>query len=221
MNQILTNPKFFPQEDSHFMLNGPAGLLEVMTTLPKHDKNKGIGIICHPHPLQEGAMTNKVVHTTYKAFDRQGLKTIRFNFRGVGQSQGSFADTVGETDDLLAVINWVKKVLKPDNIWLAGFSFGAFIAAKGAEKNKITQLITIAPGISTYSFDKLNQLSAPWLMILADKDEIVDTDTAKTWAQNQTKNQINLQTISQASHFFHGKLIELRELIEENMIVPE
>lgn len=216
---VITNPDYFPEEkQAHFFLEGPAGLLEVMTTVPKDDANLGVGIVCHPHPLQEGAMTNKVVHTAAKALENSGFKTIRFNFRGVGQSQGSFADAIGETDDLMAVINWVDKVLNPNYRILAGFSFGAYVAARGATKWPVDQLITIAPGVKNYSFDTLKAVLAPWFIIQGGQDDVVDVKDVKAWAEAQDGHKITLEIIEDAGHFFHGKLIELRELIQDNLI---
>jgi uncharacterized protein len=220
MSKILINPDFFPDDHAHFMLNGPVGLIEVMTTTPKQDAHIGIGVVCHPHPLQEGAMTNKVVHTTAKAFERKGLKTVRFNFRGVGQSQGSFADAVGETDDLMAVLHWIDRVVNPKNLYLAGFSFGAYVAANGAAKSKVHQLITIAPGIKNYPFDQLQNIMAHWLMIQGDLDDIVDVNDVQHWVDAQSRD-IDFHRLADAGHFFHGKLIDLRTIIEDNMIEPK
>src|SRR6185437_198476 len=91
---------------------------------------KIVGIICHPHPLHQGTMHNKVVTTIVRAWQKMGLATIRFNFRGVGQSEGTYGDEVGEVEDLKAVIHWLRRQQrgKELKLWLGGFSFGALIS---------------------------------------------------------------------------------------------
>lgn len=215
----LSNPDFFPEGEAHFVLSGPAGRLEVMTTCPKDVQAEGVAVVCHPHPLQEGAMTNKVVFTTAKAFDKLGIRTVRFNFRGVGQSQGTFADTVGETDDLMAIVGWIQKVLNPKALWLSGFSFGAYIAAYAAQKVQVQQLITIGPGVVNYPFDKIGKIQAPWLMIHGELDEVALAKDAQEFTQSYQVNPIDLHLIEGASHFFHGKLIELRTILEQHILL--
>ena len=120
--KIYDKPIFQKKLQSLFF-PGPAGQLEALTTWPNESRTKIVGIICHPHPQQEGSMHNKVVTTLAKVFDYLGLPTVRFNFRGVGKSEGQYGKTIGETEDLLAVLSWVKSVLPNDTIWLGGFSF--------------------------------------------------------------------------------------------------
>ena len=116
--------KEFPYDDKTFLLPGPAGKLEVMTTWAR--KSHGyVAIICHPHPLQEGTMHNKVVTTLAKTFAQLGVATVRFNYRGVGESEGSYGNMQGEIEDLLAVKAWLRKCLDETLFILAGFSFGS------------------------------------------------------------------------------------------------
>ena len=216
----LINPDFFPDGKTHFLIDGPAGALELMTTTPKEDLQKGVGIMCHPHPLYDGSMTNKVVHTVLRAFDSFGLKTVRFNFRGVGFSEGAFADAKGETDDLFRVIEWVQaRDLGP--IWLGGFSFGAFVAASGANQIEVKQLITVAPVVTSYDFDSLTKIAAPWLIVQGAEDELIDSKKVFDWAEalkNKRTSPVEFVLLPETSHFFHGKLIDLRHVVESHLV---
>src|SRR6266481_7963290 len=123
---------------------GPAGPLEALTTCPAVDA-KAIAVICHPHPQYGGTMHNKVVHTLARGFGELGLRTVRFNFRGVEASAGEFAQGIGETEDVLAVLEWVRAHRPHDQVWLAGFSFGAYMAIRAAERFSVSRRIFVAP----------------------------------------------------------------------------
>src|SRR5690606_30980050 len=116
----------FPAASGSLYLTGPAGRLELMVDLPEEDTGRaGVAIVCHPNPPDGGTMHNKVVTMTARAISELGIPAVRFNFRGVGQSEGSFDNGRGEVLDLLAVAAWVQKVRPGDALWLAGFSFGS------------------------------------------------------------------------------------------------
>jgi alpha/beta superfamily hydrolase len=202
----------FPLHTQAFFLAGPAGRLAVMTTYPAQNEKKIVGIICHPNPLFAGTMNNKVVTTIAQAFDRLGLKTVRFNFRGVGESEGSYGETIGETEDLLAVVEWVKQVLPDHEICLAGFSFGSYIAAKVANQMPIKQLVTVAPAVNMHAFAELTHITCPWLMVLAEADEIVPYAASKAFADHPVV-PTTVIVMHEASHFFHRRLIDLREAL--------
>ena len=198
--------------NEEFLIQGPVGQLEVMITSPKKIERSMTGIICHPHPLHGGTINNKVVTTLAKALDELGLKAVRFNFRGVGKSRGRYDNGVGETEDLKSVLRWVKHSWPQDEIWLAGFSFGAYIAAKVANGQKIARLIGIAPPVFYEDFASLTQMTAPWLIIQGDQDEVVPFEQVKAFIK-QISFPVEFVVMSDASHFFHGRLIELRELL--------
>ena len=206
----------FPQTNSQFILPGPAGNLEVMTTFSKDSSKNIVGVICHPHPLFEGSMQNKVVTTIAKAFDHLGFATVRFNFRGVGKSEGQYGETIGETEDLLAVIKWVKQALPDYQMVLAGFSFGAYISAKVANQISVLQLVSIGPAVSKFNFKNFTHIDCPWLVIQGDQDEVVPFEMVKAFAENPPA-PLKLIVMEGASHFFHGRLIELREILEKNV----
>lgn len=197
------------------MLNGPAGKIEVVTAPTSYAKKAVTVIICHPHPLYGGTMSNKVVTTTAKALERLGMKTVCFNFRGVGKSEGYYDNTDGETDDLKAVLRWVKgeEACTNDEIWLAGFSFGSYIAAKVANTDtSISRLVTVAPAVNHYNYEVFTNVTCPWLVVLGAQDELVPLEEVKAFVE-QHSIAVRLIVIEEADHFFHGKLIELREIL--------
>lgn len=193
-------------------LKGPVGRLETIVALPGIANKPITAIICHPHPLYGGTMNNKVVSTLHRTFRDLGLMTIRFNFRGIGQSQGEYGHAKGEVEDLFAVYQWVKKTYPKHTIWLAGFSFGSYIAAQLANNQPVQKLISIAPPVNHFDFTSLNKINCPWLIIQGIDDEVVPTKMVRDW-QNQTSIPTTYIEIANATHFFHGKLVELRETL--------
>lgn len=203
----------FPKVETTLLLPSPAGLLETVVTPASGNK---IAIVCHPNPLQEGTMNNKVVTMACKAFQQMGLSTIRFNYRGVGNSTGEFGQVIGETADLLTIIDWVQEQIVQPKLYLTGFSFGSYIAAQGASQRSdlVQQLITIAPAVDRMDFQVFTDIVCPWLVIQGTEDEIVPTPAVRDWFTRFSVNRnMQLIEIPGASHFFHGKLIELREII--------
>ncbi len=196
-------------------INGPAGPLEAAVHLIEDAKR--IAIICHPNPLQEGTMDNKVVTTTARALNMKGITAVRFNYRGVGQSAGQYGNITGEVADCLAVVAWAKEQWPGLPLWLAGFSFGAYIAADVAAGVSTEQLISIAPSVDRMPYSNLPPIDCPWLVIQGEEDEVVDPNSVFQWYAG-LKAQKTLVRFPQTGHFFHGKLIELREAIMANTI---
>lgn len=197
------------------LITGPVGQLEALLTEPRDQRPLAVAIICHPHPLQEGTMHNKVVTTLSKAFDAQAAAVLRFNYRGVGLSAGAFDNAVGECDDLRAVIAWARARYPDVPIWLAGFSFGAYIAARVANDDHVAaKLVTIAPAVDHYSFDDVNAISCPWLVVHGDQDDVATFDTVADWAAHPP-SPLEFVVMKDAGHFFHRRLIELRQIVME------
>ncbi len=201
----------FPEKESTFLLPGPAGQLEVLTTRPQ-EPLKGVGIICHPDPRQGGTMKNKVVTIVARAFSELGLATVRFNYRGIGASTGEYGHVTGELADLEAIISWVNIVLPGTPLWLAGFSFGSYVSALAAQTVFPSHLISIAPPVDRYPFQELKSITCPWLVIQGDQDEVVSFEEVKAWAANPP-SPLRFVIMPGASHFFHGRLMELKEHI--------
>lgn len=207
----------FQNDAKPFLLPGPVGQLEVMTTRPKQNAKPIVAVICHPHPLYDGTMHNKVVTTLAKAFDQLGLATVRFNYRGVGKSDGSYGETVGESEDLQAIIAWVKQQLPDHQLWLAGFSFGSFIAANVAnQRDDVRQLVTLAPAVNNNDYQQFNAIHCPWFAVIGEKDEIVDVKDVEAFAKHPP-SPMQLMVLPGVSHFFHGYLIELKEILVEKL----
>ncbi len=196
-----TEPLFIP---------GPAGNLEAVIERPQTQIGNTVAIICHPHPKQEGTMTNKVVTTLVRACQQLGIIAVRFNFRGVGKSEGHYDHTIGEQDDLKAVISWVKETFPDCKLWLAGFSFGSYITAKVASEISIEQLISIAPPVNHFDFQSLPTIQCPWLVVQGELDEVVPSQEVFDWAETRSE-KIHMIRMPNVGHFFHGKLIELRD----------
>ncbi len=205
-------------DENPLFISGPTGRLECLTLSAKAAA-KGVAIICHPHPLHEGTMHNKVVHTLSRAFFHKDIYSIRFNFRGVGKSEGQYGDAIGEVDDLMAVIAWAQSEFSLP-LYLAGFSFGAYIAAMGATQVKCKQLFSVAPAVTILSHASLGKIDCPWEVIAPMKDEVISPSEIITWFENRKRLQTHftLHKIPEASHFFHGKLVVLRSLVEDLII---
>jgi hypothetical protein len=151
-----------------------------------------------------------------RAMRELGLRTLRFNFRGVGQSEGEYDDGYGETDDLFAVAEWVRRTRPDDPLWLGGFSFGAYITTRAALNLDVGQLITIAPPVHRYAFDSLRHPECPWLVVQGDEDEVVNIEAVLTWA-NALKPPPDLSIMKGADHFFHRRIMDLRGLLKNGV----
>lgn len=208
----LKNPHEFPAGETNISLQGPTGKLETLTSTPLQLTKPIIAVICHPHPLFGGTMHNKVVYSIARAFKDMGLPTVRFNFRGVGASTGNYDHGIGETEDLLAVLKWVQQVCPDHAIWLAGFSFGSYVAARGAKVWPAKQLISIAPPVQNFNFKELPPFDCPWLVVQGDQDEVVAPAAVFSWLES-LENPPTVIRMEGSGHFFHGKLIELRQVL--------
>jgi alpha/beta superfamily hydrolase len=207
----------FPTKHSEILLLGPAGTLECICDVPEAELERpATVVICHPHPQHGGTMHNKVVTIMERAMRELGLHTVRFNFRGVGASDGEFDDTYGESDDLFAITEWVRKSRPDDELWLAGFSFGAYICLRAAQNLKLGQLVSIAPGVNRYGFRDLDHPGCPWLIVQGDEDETVPFEDVLEWVDSVDPRP-DLVVMEQADHFFHRRLMDLRGLLKNGV----
>lgn len=194
-------------------VNGPAGRLEcLIDPINNSTKNRTLAIICHPHPLYSGTLHNKVVHTAHKACNNLNIPAIRFNYRGVGKSEGSYGNSIGEIEDLLAIIHWAKQEYCYTKLCLIGFSFGSFIAASGATKTKTDLLISIAPAVTNQDYQQLKKITIPWIIIQGLDDEVIDSNTVINYFNSLIPPPI-IETFAETSHFFHGKLVDLKNCL--------
>jgi alpha/beta superfamily hydrolase len=162
-------------------------------------------------------MHNKVVTMAARALRESGIATLRFNFRGVGGSEGEFDDGAGELDDLRAVVGWAR-VRHPDKaLWLAGFSFGAWVSLRGAAELGAAALISIAPPVGrSWDFDDIALPTVPWLVIQGDADEIVDAGAVRDWVASLPAPPTMVE-VPVSSHFFHRKLMDLRGALKNGV----
>lgn len=214
-----TAPDHFPAASARFLLPGPAGALELATAPATAAARRGVAIVCHPHSLFGGSMDNKVVTSTERALRELGLDCLRFNFRGVGQSSGGFDEGLGERDDLLTVVDWLRRVRPGDDLWLAGFSFGAFVSIGAAAEIAPAQLISLAPPVGRFAFDAIVWPDCPWLVIQPEADEVVDPAAVFAWA-DRLADRLRLTRMAATSHFFHGQLPALRAAIHAGVAAP-
>lgn len=196
-----------------FELDGPAGPLEALIEAPQEASPAGVAIVCHPHPLHGGTMTNKVAHTLARSFIGSGFAALRFNFRGVGQSSGAFDEGVGEIADVEAAVSWARTEFPGLPFWLAGFSFGAAMAVHAALRVEPNGLISIAPAVTRFIGKMESQPACPWLVVQGDEDELVDIEDTIAWI-NALEPGPALEVFEGTEHFFHGKLVRLRDTVE-------
>ena len=195
-------------------LDGPVGRLEAVLELPVDASPVGSAVVCHPHPQHGGTLHNKVAHTLARAFVRMGYAALRFNFRGTEMSEGEFDDGNGELDDALAVVDWMRARSPGLPLWVSGFSFGAAIAVRAAVATEINGLISVAPAIDRFAPGLLSQPECPWLIIQGDQDELVDIEETVTWVDGLDPGP-ELLIVPGGEHFFHGRLVELRDAVSE------
>lgn len=219
-NPVPRDPESFPEETSTFEISGPAGALEALAEVPELDEARlGVAVLCHPHPQGGGTMHNKVVAMMSRALRELGLQTLRFNFRGVGGSEGEFGDAEGEVADLMAVLAWTRNTLPDHELWMGGFSFGSYIAARAVAEHEppVRQFIYVAPPIDRYEdYAELVVPDCPRLVIQGDEDEVVSAKAVIEWVE-ASENPPELVVMEGAGHFFHRRLMDLRGAVKANV----
>ncbi len=194
--------------------SGPAGQLEAVVSAPGvDDQIRAVAIVCHPHPLHGGNLDNKVAHTLARSLCNVGAVTIRFNFRGVGDSAGAYDHGVGETQDLLAVIHSARAAYPGYEVWLAGFSFGAYVALHATQYVAVDRLITVAPPVNIFNLAELEAPACPWLLVQGKCDELVPYKDVLRWTSRLYPAPEAIY-LDDACHYFHGKLSLLRDVVE-------
>jgi alpha/beta superfamily hydrolase len=190
------------------ILQGPAGTLQCAVDEPA-GLPRGLALVCHPHPLHGGTQDNKVVQTLARALVQLGWRAVRFNFRGVGASQGVWDEGRGEVDDALAVLQGFREPGQP--LVLAGFSFGAYVASQVATRLEgeaaPERIILVGPAVQSFAVAPVPQDS---LVIHGEADEIVSLSSVLDWARPHT---IAVTVVPGAGHFFHGQLPLLKSLV--------
>jgi alpha/beta superfamily hydrolase len=219
-----------PGVSASLRIPGPVGVLELLATCPGESASApsmargprldpigearavdATAIVCHPHPLHGGTLNNKVVHTVARTFDALGARTVRFNFRGVGASEGQYDHGDGETEDLLTILDWVRERRPHDAIWLAGFSFGAYVALRAVAHCAVARLIAIAPPVNLYDFSGIRTPTCPTWIVQGEQDEVVPSADVLSWAARLDPRPAVLRL--DAGHFFHQRLNALRDAL--------
>lgn len=188
------------------LIEGPTGRIEIVVADPG-EQRRGYAIVSHPHPLHGGTLDNKVVQTLAKAFYGLDYAALRFNFRGVGASEGEFDDGRGEVQDLLAVAHYAQERFGATEVLLAGFSFGGFAAAQAARSLQPRRLVLIAPAVGRYP---VGGVAPDTLVVHGEEDDVVALKEVLDWARPQ---QLPVVVFPGTGHFFHGTLVPLQSLV--------
>lgn len=202
------------KRENPITIQGPAGVLEGLHF--EQPQARGLALICHPNPVKGGTMLNKVVSTLQRTARDAGYDTLRFNFRGVGASAGSHDMQMGEVEDAEAALAWLREQQPGLPVTLLGFSFGGFVAAALAGRMEargepLDRLFMVAPAVSRLDGLPLAERCA-LTIIQPDDDEVIDPATVHAFSAALTRPH-ELLKVAECGHFFHGKLVELKELV--------
>jgi uncharacterized protein len=192
------------------LIPGPAGSLEIAFTVPTHPP-RALALICHPHPQHGGTMENKVVQTLAKAFQELDCAVMRFNFRGVGKSEGEFDNGIGETEDAAAALAYARASVG-DTLPLiaAGFSFGCYVQTRLYERAQPQQLVLIGPAVKRF---QIPEVPKDTLVVHGEEDDVVSLADVMDWARPQA---LPITVFPGAGHFFHGRLGELKTVVKRH-----
>ena len=192
-------------------ISGPAGKLEVVVHMPDVAP-RAIAVIAHPLPTMGGTMESKIVTTLAKTFAELGFTALRFNFRGVGASNGEFDNGNGEVDDALTVTRYALSKYGDLPLILSGFSFGGYVQARAAQQLPPRQLVLIAPAVMRYAMPPVPHNT---LVVHGELDEVVSLTDVMQWARPQL---LPIVVLPGAVHFFHGRLDQLKEIMRHNFL---
>lgn len=213
---LLTDKLNTPGEHV-FTAPGQIGALEVALTVPNSSADKRyIALLGHPHSLQGGTMNNKVVTTMARVFKELNIASLRFNFRGVGESAGAYDEGRGESEDMLLLARQCQQEIPEVRLIFAGFSFGSYVAYRAAAHCKHSLLITVAPSVHHYDYTEFLPAPAPWIVVLGDDDELVPLQAVLEFVA-RVSPPLPLLRFAETGHFFHGKLIDLKVRLTETI----
>jgi uncharacterized protein len=197
------------------MIPGPAGTLEVVLEYDPSQTAESAALVCHPHPLFGGSMHNKVVFRAAKAAVREGVPALRFNFRGVGKSQGEFGNGLGETEDVRAAVETLSSRFPGASLILMGFSFGSAVGLRvGAEDPRVVALVGLGLAVTRHDYSFLLNSHKPKLFVEGTQDEFGPRDEVeKLIAALPPPTEVHW--VDGADHFFTGKLDEVEQVIRQ------
>jgi alpha/beta superfamily hydrolase len=189
-----------------FSIAGATGFLEGIAHLPDVTP-RAIAVVAHPLPTMGGTMENKVATTLAKTFVELDFVALRFNFRGVGGSEGKFDDGNGEVEDVLAVVSYARQEYNDLPLILSGFSFGGYVQACAAQQLHPQQLVLVAPAVGRFAMPSVPHNT---LLIHGEQDEVVPLADVLNWARPQ---QLPIVVLPGAEHFFHGRLNQIKQIV--------
>ncbi len=176
---------------------------------------RGTAVICHPHPLHGGTMHSKAVFRSAQALSDVGFHTLRFNFRGVGTSTGSYGEGVDEQEDVRAALDWLEDAYPELPLLVGGFSFGSRVALRvGVEEERVRALLGLGLAVSLFDYDFLGGITKPTLIVQGEEDEFGGGPEVAA-ALSELKGDITLHRIAGSGHFFDGHFEELQDLIRD------
>lgn len=199
------------------VFNGAAGRIEGRYH-QSHQPQAPIALILHPHPQFGGTMNNKIVYALYRCFSDHGFNTLRFNFRGVGRSEGNYDNGEGELNDAASALDWLQSCNpKATSCWVGGFSFGAWIGLQLLMRRpELEGFVAISPPADKYDFTFLAPCPVPGLIMQGNKDEVVKYQSVARLAdklQQQRGIHIDYSQVPGADHFFTGQLGEITKTV--------
>ena len=193
---------------------GAVGTLEALLDLPAGAPRAAV-VFAHPLPTEGGTMHTKAVFQGAKALTRIGCAVLRFNFRGVGRSAGTWDEGPGEMDDYRAALDFMAGRYPGVELWAAGFSFGSYIAMTcGAEDDRVCALIGIAPPVDRYDYAAVKRSTKPTFIVHGERDELIPL-TAVRQFYAQLPEPKDLIEIDRANHLFEGQASEVGDALEE------
>ncbi|MDQ6996850.1 MAG: alpha/beta fold hydrolase, partial [Mariprofundus sp.] len=173
-------------------------------------------VVCHPHPQYGGTMRNKVVYWMGRAFEDAGCSVLRFNFRGVEQSDGEWGEGRGEADDARAALDWLHDQQPQSELWLAGFSFGCYAGLQAARSDiRVSRMFAVAPAVNLWSFDFMQGEIRPVTVVSGTADEIVPFE--QVHASVRGKSNISFHAIQGAGHFFPAHMAQMKAALLEDI----
>jgi hypothetical protein len=201
----------------HPTLAGPAGIIEAALHEREGRPHSLAAVVCHPHPMYGGTLHNKVVHRVAATLHELGCEVLRFNFRGVGRSQGVFDNGEGELEDARAALDWTRAHYPGARLWVSGFSFGSWIAARlAAAESDVERMILVAPPVTKSSFAVLETATQPKLVIQGMADTVcrpAELERAfPTWAEPK-----HVEWVPDATHFFDRQLAALADALNRSL----
>lgn len=197
-------------------LPGPAGGLEAVLQLREGETPEVTAVVCHPHPLYGGTLHNKVVHRVAATLHELSAAVLRFNFRGAGRSEGQHDEGRGELEDARAALHWLEGRYPGARRWLAGFSFGAWIAARLAAAEPVEQLILVSPPLGRSDFESMRESPVPKLVLQGTRDEVCPPqELEKEFPHWREPKRLIL--VEGASHFYDRQLGPLGEALRRGL----